>query len=163
MRKLLVFSMVSLVALTLCAVSGCTEMENDDTPVVEYVDLGLTSGTKWKSVNEDSLYHDLAEALDKFGDKMPTQQQMRELIAECTWTWVGDGYRVAGPNGKSITLPAAGLRDPNGNEFGIGTRGRYWSSTYFVNGGAALSFQASHIDVINSSYNDCYSVRLVED
>ena len=43
--------------------------------------------------------------------RMPTQTEMDELKTECTWTWTTqhgvNGYRVTGPNGKSIFLPAA--------------------------------------------------------
>lgn len=45
--------------------------------------------------------------------RMPTYDEFSELIRSCTWEWVimeGDvaGYKVTGPNGNSIFLPAAG-------------------------------------------------------
>ena len=60
---------------------------------------------------------------------IPTQDQLSELVRYCTWTWDGDGYRVTGPNGKSIFLPDAGylgnrdLSDPS-SEYST-----YWSSS----------------------------------
>lgn len=43
---------------------------------------------------------------------IPTTAQARELLDECTWTWVQydkiNGCKVTGPNGKSIFLPATG-------------------------------------------------------
>ena len=71
----------------------------------KFVDLGLPSGTLWKNVNEDTEYT-YDDAVSKFGKKVPTKQQFEELINKCTWTWTGNAYRVTGPNGNSIFLPA---------------------------------------------------------
>ncbi len=44
--------------------------------------------------------------------RMPTTEEQQELINNCTWTWTTqngvNGYKVTGPNGNSIFLPAAG-------------------------------------------------------
>lgn len=46
--------------------------------------------------------------------RMPTIDEMSELVARCEWTWTSvnsvDGYQVVGPNGNSIFLPAGGYR-----------------------------------------------------
>lgn len=46
--------------------------------------------------------------------RMPTYDELKELKSKCTWTRTTQngtkGYRVTGPNGKSIFLPAAGCR-----------------------------------------------------
>ncbi len=46
--------------------------------------------------------------------RMPSKQQLDELLNECTWTLatIGDmtGYEVKGPNGNSIFLPTTGWR-----------------------------------------------------
>ena len=55
--------------------------------------------------------------------------QWEELKAECQWSWTSSGYKVTGPNGQSITLPAAGYRNCNGSVFYVGSYGYYWSST----------------------------------
>ena len=64
--------------------------------------------------------------------RMPTKAEIEELINNCTWTWttqIGvNGYRVTGPNGKSIFLPAAGYCDGS-SRTGVGEYGTYWSST----------------------------------
>ena len=48
---------------------------------------------------------------------MPTYAEMKELVEKCTWDWVkipegyyGEtyGYKVTGPSGRSILLPARG-------------------------------------------------------
>ena len=63
--------------------------------------------------------------------RMPTDEEQQELINNCTCTWTThngvNGYRVTGPNGNSIFLPAAGYRD--GTEVSDqGSRGYYWLS-----------------------------------
>lgn len=70
----------------------------------------------------------------KWGDswRMPTLEEQQELLGECTWEWTElngvNGYRVTGPNGNSIFLPAAGLR--HGSElYNGGTYGLYWSGS----------------------------------
>lgn len=64
--------------------------------------------------------------------RMPTEEDMRELLGECTWTWTTqkgtEGYKVTGPNGKSIFLPAAGCHDADG--YGnAGFWGCYWTAS----------------------------------
>lgn len=73
------------------------------------------------------------------------------------------GYKVVGPNGNSITFPAAGHRYCDGDVGGVGTFGHYWSSTpndsdYAWN----LYFHLSAVDV--NGYSRCYGfyVRLVQ-
>ena len=64
--------------------------------------------------------------------RMPTLDEFRELLDECSWSWTTqngvNGYKVTGPNGNSIFLPAAGARD--GTEVCYrGSYGFYWSGT----------------------------------
>lgn len=64
--------------------------------------------------------------------RMPTFDEIDELINECNWQWTSlngvNGYRVTGPNGNSIFLPAAGCR--YGTELNFrGAYGHYWSSS----------------------------------
>lgn len=96
-----------------------------------YVDLGLPSGTLWKNSNEggDNAHYAYDEAVRKFGSRLPTKAQFEELKDKCTWTWMGNGYKVTGPNGNSITLPAAGIRVYTGEVVDLGKNGSYWSST----------------------------------
>ena len=62
------------------------------------------------------------------GWRMPTREEMQELIDKCTWTWMSNGYKVTGPNGNGIFLPAAGDRGGS-SLFHAGSRGDYWSSS----------------------------------
>lgn len=46
--------------------------------------------------------------------RMPTKAEQIELFQKCTWTWTTQGnvsgFKVTGPNGNYIFLPAAGQR-----------------------------------------------------
>ena len=63
--------------------------------------------------------------------RMPTEAEQDELRYNCTWTWTTqnevNGYKVTGPNGNSIFLPAAGYRDRTGAYY-RGIYGHCWSS-----------------------------------
>ena len=64
----------------------------------------------------------------------PTFDQINELIDECEWKWTlfngVNGFRVTGPNGNSIFLPAAGYRySSSGALSDVGSYGNYWSAT----------------------------------
>lgn len=64
--------------------------------------------------------------------RLPTKTEFKELKKKCTWQWTTqngkNGYKITGPNGNHIFLPAAGYR--SGSSLGsAGERGGYWSST----------------------------------
>lgn len=62
--------------------------------------------------------------------RMPTRDEIQELIDNCSWEWVDKdnqiGYTITGPNGNSIFLPVVGCKDDRGND---GFAGNYWSSS----------------------------------
>ena len=65
--------------------------------------------------------------------RMPTQEQMKELVNNC-WPkrWATQngvkGYLLTGPNGNTLFLPAAGYRWGNSLKY-AGSEGHYWSRT----------------------------------
>ena len=63
--------------------------------------------------------------------RMPTVDEITELLDKCTWTWTTqdgvNGYQVDGPNGNAIFLPAAGYRKVSGL-YNV-SKGYYWSSS----------------------------------
>ena len=64
---------------------------------------------------------------------MPTKQQFEELMAKCTWEWEErenfNGFKVTGPNGNSIFLPAAYNRSGSDLPDGMEAFGEYWTAT----------------------------------
>ena len=64
--------------------------------------------------------------------RMPSEDEMQELVNHCEWEWTEvngvNGAKVIGPNGRCIFLPAAGLRYGPSLDGG-GDIGHYWSST----------------------------------
>ena len=57
--------------------------------------------------------HDAARASWGGSWRMPTYKELLELHEKCDWEWTvkngRTGYKVTGPNGNSIFLPAAGM------------------------------------------------------
>lgn len=67
--------------------------------------------------------------------RMPTYAECRELMENCTWTWITqngvNGMLVTASNGNSIFLPATGdFWETDLIEVGVG--GGYWSSTLYT-------------------------------
>ena len=75
-------------------------------------------------------------AHEKWGGswRMPSLDQIQELLDICTQTWTQqndvNGTLVTGPNGNSIFLPAAGYRWGDSLRY-EGTNGHYWSSSLY--------------------------------
>ncbi len=89
--------------------------------------------------------------------RMPTRAEQDELRNSCTWTWTTlngvNGYRVTGPNGNSIFLPAAG--DCLGTEVIVmGSVGYYWSSSL-----GSSSYNADYLYFFSSLYDWYYYYR----
>jgi hypothetical protein len=134
----------------------------------QYVDLGLPSGTKWKSSNEtggNNGYYTYGEAVKAFGNKLPTRQQIEELIDKCKWEWLKDkkAYKVTGPNGNFIILPALGSRDNGRDVVDMGKYGLYWSSYPDGSKGAwIIDFASDYFDTGWEERSSRLSVRLVQ-
>ncbi len=128
----------------------------------EFVNLGLPSGTLWKSQNESDLYS-YNTAMATFGDNMPTSEQFEELMNSCHWVWQSVGFKVIGPNGNSIFMPAEGYRDCKGNYQENESIGSYWSSTHSESGRAwACYFTSNRKGVGEPERCSERSVRLVQ-
>ena len=88
---------------------------------------------------DDNLTAAYDAATANWGNKwrMPTLDEMKELVDKCTWAWTTQngvkGRKVTGPNGNSIFLPAAGYRFKASLDY-AGSYGYYWSATTY--GGA---------------------------
>lgn len=153
----------------LCLVPLVVQAQQKNIPA-GYIDLDLPSGVLWKATNESGVF-EYDAAVQKFGDKLPTQEQWSELKDYCDWTWTGSGYKVTGPNGKFIILSAAGSRWCNEYAVeGVNARGCYWSSTIYdkdIDGAWHLEFDSEKIDIYGSGDGSqrchAFSVRLVQE
>ena len=113
--------------------------------------------------------YDAATANWGEGWRMPTKEELEELVDKCDWEWTSqsgrNGYKVTGPNGNSIFLPAAVWRYGTSLN-GAGDYGNYWSSTPY--GSNTLSAYNLYFNSGDLSV-DCYyrnlgqSVRPVTD
>ena len=140
--------------------------------VVSVVDLGLS--VRWTTCNagakrpeEEGKYYTYDEAIANFKGKLPTKEQWEELKNKCRWEWTTqngvNGYKVTGPNGNSIFLPAAGERFINGDVYNVGEIGEYWSFTPYAPDNAWRLFFNSRGDMVHYTIRwFCLSVRLVQ-
>lgn len=105
----------------------CNGSENTMTKYCTDSDYG-TVDNKTVLDPEDDVAH------VKWGDdwRMPTTDEQRELLNNCDWEWTTlnsvKGYKVIGPNGNSIFLPAAGFRSGT-DVLRRDDYGDYWSSS----------------------------------
>ncbi len=90
-----------------------------------------TYGKRMNDIRGNSQY-DAARANWGGTWRLPTKAELEELTNKCTWKWTTQngvkGYKVTGPNGNSIFLPAAGYRYGS-SLCRAGEYGDYWSSS----------------------------------
>ncbi len=89
-----------------------------------------------------NLYNDAATALWGKQWRLPTRNEIDELLNKCQWRWVArrvhhSGYIVTGINGNSIFLPAAGYWR-NKKVVHSEICGNYWCSEIDDNGWPSL-------------------------
>ncbi len=101
--------------------------------------------------------------------RLPTKAEFQELVDDCSWKWgvyLGvKGYKVTGPNGNSIFLPAAGWRYGS-SLYDAGEYGYYWSSTPLESGSQRaydLTFDSGNRSVLWFSRLDGHTVRPVSE
>ena len=105
------------------------------------IPYGNTSGSLYYDdktpANISDTSYDIAKV--KLGDgwRMPTEEEMRELIVNCNMTTDVvngvTGVRLTATNGNSIFLPTAGYWESTLAESEVGNYGRYWLSTLYTN------------------------------
>ena len=103
------------------------EVEKKDSfPRKGYKHLGTLIGNDISGTEYDVATKVLGDAW-----KMPNQNDFKELVDNCKWEWItyngANGFKLTGPNGNSIFLPATGYCDPLLCNQEI--NGFYWSST----------------------------------
>lgn len=123
----------------------------------------IYAGENSKTLGDNSYNRDISGEKDAdvatamWGGQwsMPTESQMKELVANCTMEWSElngvKGLKVTGrKTGRWIFLPAAGTAGSVGNANFVGVLGRYWSgSPYADNSFSAynLYFKKDRISV----------------
>ncbi len=115
----------------------------------DYANIGLNiGGTKYDVARQ------------KWGGswRMPTKEDIDELVSKCTWAWITyngvSGCKVMGPNGNSIFLPAGGGRYSTSHKFD-GSRGCYWSATLCgAYGGGAWELYFDNVGC-GKNYGEC--------
>ena len=128
----------------------------------------VTYGKQMNNISGNAQYD--AATANWGGDwRMPKRAEMEELKNKCTWEWTKQngvkGYKVTGPNGNSIFLPAVGYF--GGTVFYSGSCGNscYWSSTPYSGTETAYSLEfdsGSQSCTVGKRYLG-YSVRPVRE
>ncbi len=117
------------------------------------------SGESWQGIDRTGeglriLIPEYDAAIANWGEdwRMPTNDELRELMDKCKWSWTPDfqktgvaGYVVTAENGNSIFLPAAGCS--NGDK---GNKGYYWDS--YVLGPSDITSTAEGITIDDFKY-----------
>lgn len=141
---------------------GAKKKNSNSNAILKFVDLGLPSGKLWAAINAPGFYT-FDKAVDTFGDKLPTEDDWKELFEHCSSKWKEEkGFVLTGPNGNSIFLPAAGYHGGvSVND--VGSHGYYWSSSFLDE--YAACFASFRRDGLypqgGSSRSNEFSVRLV--
>ena len=126
----------------------------------------LTYGKSMSDISGNITY-DVARK--KWGSswRLPTRSEFEELIDNCEWTWTTQngkrGYKVTGPNGNNIFLPAAGCRYGSSLDY-VGEGGLCWSSTPSVTRNACYLYFDGSGHRTHWSHRNCgQSVRPVSE
>lgn len=91
------------------------EKEASEKKLIEegYVDLGLPSGTWWKQYDEEGTYQ-RHEAIERFGEDLPTLEQCQELRDFCKWSFTIQSLPKDSSEFKYKRIAIA--KGPNGNK-----------------------------------------------
>ena len=78
----------------------------------EYTEANsLTHGIYMEDIGGNPQY-DAARAIWGSTWRLPSREEIEEIVAECTWEWTSvdgmNGCKITGPNGNHIFVPAAG-------------------------------------------------------
>ena len=122
---------------------GETETKSEYT-----IDNSITHGVPMSDISGNPQY-DVARAKWNGTWRMPTRIELQELEDNCTKKYVTingiNGFKLIGPNGNSIFLPAAGFRENTYSYYG-NNKGYYWGGTpYNGNGGSKYDYSCSLI------------------
>lgn len=109
---------------------GETEPKDEYTEE-NYMLYGIPHGETYIGIGKIISGTEYDAASKQWGDewRMPAEEELYELLSCCSWQWITingvNGYKVVGPNGNSIFLPAAGTSNSEHNECGC-----YWTGSF---------------------------------
>ncbi len=112
-----------------------------------------TKYESWNHIGNNIVGTEYDAAYVRWGGnwRMPSEAEMEELEEQCSWEWTTfngvNGYKVTGPNGNSIFLPAAGKRI-NSSLYNS-TKGYYWAGSRpdYYEEGTTLKGMASVLEL----------------
>lgn len=130
----------------------------ETSPKAEYTwENSVTLGEQMSDISGNAQY-DAATANWGGSWRMPTGEQMEELVEHCEWEWTQvngvNGAKVIGPNGSCVFLPAAGYRFGS-SLFNAGYGGSCWSSApggYYDDSYAYTLYFYYGYEYVNSYY-----------
>ena len=107
---------------------GSTEADTDFI-LSKYKWYDAATGTyNIPSTNISGTQYDAATSLLGKNWRMPTEDEMNELVNKCTWTKAGNGFKVKGTNGNEIFLPFTGFYSED--SLVDDNKCYYWSGSY---------------------------------
>ena len=105
----------------------CNDNYNNLTKYCNDNSYGIADNKSTLELNDDAAHSNWGGEW-----RMPTKDELKELLSNCTLNWTTlngiNGYQVIGPNGNSIFLPAAG-QHMHSMSSRIGEDINYWSSS----------------------------------
>ena len=127
----------------------------------------VTLGKQFSDIKANPLY-DAAAVNCGSAWRLPTKEEFEELKKRCTWQWTTQsgkkGYKITGPNGNNIFLPAAGHRLDASLYQIKDAHGHYWCSTPIENNttsACAMDFNSRIYTMENESRYYGFTVRPV--
>ena len=124
MRKIIITFIIMLF------LTGCSYISLPDFSGITFPSINNTTTTIDQEKNLEYLYNKVESF--KVTNTNTCKNEIDELINKCTWQWMKqndvNGFKVTGPNGNSIFLPAAGHYN-EASPCNVGKKGYYLTSS----------------------------------
>lgn len=123
----------------------------------EYTITKYCTDSYWGNVDNKTILDpsDDAATVNWGGDwRMPTKEEINELLTKCTFTKTGNyidsPIKIIGKNGNSIILPLSGSYSEDYLSLGQG-HGLYWSSSGYNSSGSHISINVDKLSLYSIS------------